>query len=211
MLFTIRKAKKFEFEIAKILIKPNMKKLFSYFLQGILFTAPLGITFYIIYVVFKFIDGILMPFVIQGLGFKIPGLGVLLILVMITLVGVLGQSIVAAPVKSLLNRTLKRLPLLQMVYSSVKDFLSAFVGKEKRFTRPVMVKMNDYSNLERLGFITEDDISDFKALGKVAVYFPHSLAFSGELYVVPMEAVTPLDLPPAEAMKFIVSAGIARV
>lgn len=187
-----------------------MKKLLSYFLQGLLFTAPLGITMYVIYLIFHFIDNILMPFVVQALGFTIPGLGIVLIVIIITLMGILGQTIVATPVKNLINNTLKRLPLLQMVYSSVKDFLSAFVGKEKKFTKPVLVKLSEASNLERMGFMTEEDMGDFEAKERVAVYFPHSLAFSGELFVVPRSSVTPISIPPAEVMKFILSAGISR-
>jgi uncharacterized membrane protein len=60
-----------------------------------------------------------------------------------------------------------------------------------------------------MGFLTEDDLSMIGQKEKVAVYFPHSYNFSGELFIVPFKQVTPLDLNPAEVMKFIVSAGVA--
>jgi uncharacterized membrane protein len=188
-----------------------MKRLFALFLQGLLFTAPLGITVYIIYLVFQFIDGIFMPSLIRLIGFRIPGLGLAGILVFITLIGFIGQSIIATPIRNLVNATMKRLPVLQLIYSSIKDFLSAFVGKEKRFSKPVLVNINKMANLEKVGFITEDDLSDFGVTDKVAVYFPHAYSLSGELFFVPKDQVKPIDVNPAVAMKFMVSGGIARV
>jgi uncharacterized membrane protein len=65
------------------------------------------------------------------------------------------------------------------------------------------------SNLEKLGFLTESDLSRLNEPGKVAVYFPHSYNFSGEMFIVPVEQVRPIDLPPGDTMKFIVSGGVA--
>jgi uncharacterized membrane protein len=188
-----------------------MKRLFALFLQGLLFTAPLGITVYIIYLAFQFIDGIFTPSLDKIVGFRIPGLGIVVILILITLIGFIGQSIVATPIKNLVNGTMKRLPVLALIYSSIKDFLSAFVGKEKRFSKPVLVNINKMTNLEKVGFITEEDLSDFGVTDMVAVYFPHAYSLSGELFFVPKDQVKPLDMPPAVAMKFMVSGGIARV
>jgi uncharacterized membrane protein len=97
------------------------------------------------------------------------------------------------------------------LYTSVNDLFAAFVGKEKRFKYPVLVKVNTISNLEKIGFITAEDLSEMKIVDKVAVYFPHSYNFSGELFIVPRELITPLDIPSSEAMKFIVSGGITKV
>jgi uncharacterized membrane protein len=187
------------------------KKIFNYFLQGLLFIAPIGITLYVIYLVFTFIDNILKAYLIDIIGFRIPGLGIVILFFFISIVGILGQTIIAKPIKNWTANVLKRMPLLQTIYNTLKDFFSAFVGKEKRFSKPVLVKVNLISNLEKLGFITEEDLSDFNITDKVAVYFPHSYNFSGELFIVPKEQVTPVTVPPAVVMKFIVSAGIARV
>ena len=72
-----------------------------------------------------------------------------------------------------------------------------------------MVLVNTISNLEKLGFLTEEDLSNLNEKDKVAVYFPHSYNFSGELFIVPRKHIKPLDINPAEAMKFIVSGGVA--
>jgi uncharacterized membrane protein len=187
------------------------RKMFHYFLQGLLFAAPIGITLFIIYWVVEKIDGILQPIIVNLLGFRIPGLGLIIMVFLVTTLGYAGQSVIAKPFKVLLERFLKKVPMLQMVYSSIRDFMEAFVGKEKKFNQPVRVKVNMVSNLEKLGFITETDLSDLGIKDMVAVYFPHSYNFSGELFIVPASQVTPLDINSGVLMKFIVSGGVTRM
>ena len=188
-----------------------MKKLINYFLQGLLYVAPLGLTIYMIYLTFNFTDNLLAQPIEEFLHFKIPGLGLVLILIIITTLGFFGQTVIAQPFKLVIERLIKRAPILHMVYTSIRDFMEAFVGKEKKFNQPVLVRVNNISNLEKIGFITQNDLSELDIKDKVAVYFPHSYAFSGELFIVPREDVRPVDLPAGEMMKFIVSGGVTRV
>lgn len=186
----------------------KMKKLVNLFLQGILYIAPIGITGYIIYLVFTFVDSLLKDTLKDLLDIYIPGLGLLIIIFLLVLIGLVGQTIIARPFKRLYRRLVGRIPLLKVILSAFNDLFSAFVGKERKFNRPVMVLVNPVSNLEKLGFLTEDDLAILEQTEKVAVYFPHSYNFSGELFIVPKAQVRPLDLNPAEVMKFIVSAGV---
>lgn len=186
-----------------------MKKLIYFFLQGILYIAPIGITAYIIYLVFSFVEGLLKETLVNLLDVYIPGLGLIVLIVILILIGLIGQTIIARPFKLLFKRVLSRIPLLKVVFSAFNDLFSAFVGKQRKFNRPVLVLVNPISNLEKLGFLTEDDLSIINEKEKVAVYFPHSYNFSGELFIVPKERVRPIDMNPAEVMKFIVSAGVA--
>lgn len=186
-----------------------MKKLINYFLQGILYIAPIGITAYIIYLVFTFVDSLLKETLKDLLDVYIPGLGLVIIVILLILIGLVGQTIIARPFKLFFKRLLGRIPLLKVIFSAFNDLFSAFVGKARKFNRPVMVLVNPISNLEKLGFLTEDDLSIIDEKEKVAVYFPHSYNFSGELFIVPKELVRSIDINPAEVMKFIVSAGVA--
>lgn len=186
----------------------KMKKLVNLFLQGILYIAPIGITGYIIYLVFTFVDNLLKDTLKDLLDIYIPGLGLLIIVFLLVLIGLVGQTIIARPFKLMFRRLVGRIPLLKVIFSAFNDLFSAFVGKERKFNRPVMVLVNPISNLEKLGFLTEDDLAILEQTEKVAVYFPHSYNFSGELFIVPKAQVRPLDLNPAEVMKFIVSAGV---
>ncbi len=186
-----------------------MKRLINYMLQGLLFIAPLAITIYIIYQLFNIIDGILKELLIKWFDIYIPGLGILIIILLLILIGVLGKTILGRPLKAFINKLQKKVPLLKLIYSAFNDLFSAFVGKEKKFNRPVLVLVNPVSNLEKLGFLTEEDLSRLGENEKVAVYFPHSYNFSGELFIVPRENVRPVDIPPSDVMKFIVTAGVA--
>jgi uncharacterized membrane protein len=187
-----------------------MKKILSYFFQGLIYIAPIGITIYVIYFLFRVIDGFIRGYIQKIFDIDIPGLGIVVLFVIITLLGLIGSTIIARPVKKLIGKILDRAPLLRVIYSAIRDLLSAFVGKEKKFDQPVLVIVNTISNLEKMGFITQKDLSDLEIIDKVSVYFPHSYNFSGEMFIVPKQLIRPINISPAEAMKFIVSGGVAR-
>jgi len=185
-----------------------MKKLVNYFLQGLLYIAPLGITAYIIYGIFTFMDGLLKELLIEFFDIKIPGLGFLTLILFLILIGFLGRTFIAQPIKLLFKNIIDRIPLLKFIYGAFNDLFSAFVGKEKKFSKPVLVKVNLNSDLEKLGFITEENLELLGEKEKVAVYFPHSYNFSGELFIVPKVNIKPIDINSSDVMKFIVSAGL---
>ena len=188
-----------------------MKKIVNYFLQGLLYIAPLGITAYIIYLIFNFIDNILDDKLEKIFKIDIPGLGLVIIFLFLVVVGIIGQSILARPFKVLFKRIIEKAPLLKLIFSALNDLFSAFVGKEKKFNKPVIVLVNPISNLEKLGFLTEEDLSILDEKEKVAVYFPHSYNFSGELFIVPKNQVRLIDVNPSVVMKFIISGGVSGI
>lgn len=183
--------------------KDFLKRLASYFFQGLLVTVPLAIIGYVIYGLFVFLDR-LIPF-------EVPGLGLLSLLVGITIMGYLASTIVAQPFKWWFEELLKRVPVLKTIYTSISDFVSAFVGNKRRFDKPVLVRVSS-TDLHKLGFITQEDLSMLGIDdGMVAVYFPHSYNFSGNLFIVPKINVVPLDKKSVEVMKFIVSGGVTQM
>ncbi|UCE93558.1 MAG: DUF502 domain-containing protein, partial [Flavobacteriaceae bacterium] len=171
-----------------------MKKLINYLLQGLLYIAPLGITAYLIYASFNFVDGLSQKLLNRFFDFEIPGLGLLSLMIFLIFIGFLGRTIIAQPLKKVFRKIIDKVPLLNFIYSALNDLFSAFVGKEKKFNQPVLVRVNLNSDLEKLGFVTEEDLDIIRAEGKVAVYFPHSYNFSGELFVVPRDQIKHLDI-----------------
>lgn len=189
-----------------------MNKLIRYFLQGLLLISPIAITIYAIYVSFEFIDGLLIQYLTDLIGFKIPGLGLIIILTFITVIGVIGSSILLKPILNSLDKIISQAPLVKIIYTSIKDFMSAFVGKDKKFTEPVLVKLDKNLDIERLGFITQHDLTGLGIeADKVAVYLPHSYTFSGNLIIVPVENIKPLNANSTEVMKFVVTAGVTAI
>ncbi|MFB0923962.1 MAG: DUF502 domain-containing protein [Vicingaceae bacterium] len=178
-----------------------MKKLISYFLQGILYLVPIAATVYVVVKAVIIVDG-LVPV-------RVPGLGLLIIFVVVTAAGYLGGSLL---IKNIFNfkKILDKVPLLKIVYSSVKDLLSAFVGKKKRFTEPVLVKME--GDVERIGFITQKDLTHLGiSANKIGVYIPFSYAVTGNLIIVPKQNITPINGSSADIMKFIISGGVTEI
>lgn len=193
-------------------MKPFAGRIFRYFLQGLLFTAPLAMTIYALWWMFSFIDDLLLDYISEYIGFRIPGLGMLIIAVIITVIGFLSSTIVFYPILSYLDRVISRTPVIKILYTSFKEFLSAFVGKDKKFTEPVLVKFSSNADMEKIGFVTAKDLTHIGIEGdKVAVYFPYSYTFTGTLFIVPSNNVRPLNASPAEVMKFLVSAGVTTI
>jgi uncharacterized membrane protein len=189
----------------------KMKRLFKYFLQGLLLTGPLAVTLYTVFLMFNFVDRLIGDPLKEHYQLDIPGIGIVVLFITITLLGLIGQTIIARPFIFFINRLLKRAPLLNVIYTSLNDLFTAFVGKEKKFNVPVIVCMNQENDLWKLGFVTEKNMQEFGMNDMVAVYFPHSYNFSGELYVVPAKSVKPVNLSPSEVMKFVVSGGVTKV
>ena len=181
-----------------------MKKIINYFLQGLLYIVPITVTGAFVVWAFNKIDKI-----IPGL---FPGLGVVIIIAGITIIGFLGRIVIASPINSFFRTILKKAPLLETIYSSVKDLLSTFVGKKKGFDQAVLVKLSENSTMERIGFITNENLTTLKIKDeRVLVYIPHSYNFSGNVFVVEKKYITPIDAPSGEIMKLIVSGGVTKI
>jgi uncharacterized membrane protein len=188
-----------------------VKRLVGYFFQGFLYIAPLVVTAYILYQVFVLVDEPVRKVEVLLFGTHIPGIGVVSVVTLLTLFGWLGSTIIASPLKNFMRKVIGRTPLIGAIESTVRDLLSAFFAKERKFSLPVLVRMSGTSDLEKLGFITQEDLGELGLLEKVAVYFPHSYNFSGELFIVPRERVRVVDITAQEAMKFIVSGGLIHL
>lgn len=192
--------------IARILI--------NYFIKGLLVVVPLGAAFFLIYWAVSSIDkalnlsDILWENPKTGKPIYIPGLGILSVMIVIFLSGVLVTSVITDPIKNWFNRWLNRLPLFKFLYSSIKDLTEAFVGEEKKFNEPVLVTMNEMG-VKKIGFLTQKDLSALGLPGEVAVYFPWSYSFAGQVVIVPVAKIKHLDKNAAEMMKFVISGGVS--
>ena len=181
--------------------KSFFSKILNYFAQGLIILAPVSITLYALYVLLKFVDD-LVPI-------HIPGIGILIVLFVVTLTGVLASTFIGRPIIAYFNKLINKAHLLKTVVNSIKDLLGAFVGKKKKFNEPVLVMMNKESGIEQMGFITCKELAMVGIPGKkIAVYIPFSFTFTGYMFVVPTENITPLNISSTDAIKFIISGGV---
>jgi uncharacterized membrane protein len=178
-----------------------MKRVTRYFFEGLLITVPLVVTMYVIYLVFIKIDRIFK--------LPIPGIGFIITLASITAVGIISSNFITGWLVRYIDKIFTGLPLVKMIYSSIKDLINAFVGDKKSFNKPVLVTLSPGSNVQVIGFITRESLQHMGLPGSAAVYLPQSYNFAGNLVVVPQEQVTPLDVESGDIMAFIVSGGVA--
>ena len=176
-------------------------KLFSFFVKGLLLLAPVYVTGYII---FNLLDSLDSQFFVQYRG---TGLVVLIGIIMI--VGFLGSTFISVPVVQIFEVAIIRIPLVGIIYSSLKDLIGAFVGDKKKFNQPVRFMLNKENGIQKIGFVTQEDLQFIEIKDSVMVYCPHSYAFSGELFIVPFASITLLNFPASDVMKMIISGGVS--
>lgn len=184
-------------------------------IRGALVIVPIAAAIFLIYWVFVKVDTALnlsdVIWVDQtGKPIYIPGLGILTVLIILIVVGIVVTNFVTDPIKKWFARWFKRLPVFNVIYTSFKDLTEAFVGDDKKFSEPVVVEVNE-TGLKKIGFITQKDLSKIGYPGEVAVYFPLSYSFAGQLCIVSQQRVKPLNMSASEAMKFIVSGGVSHL
>jgi len=179
-----------------------MRTLTRSFAQGLLVLAPVGITLWIVVVTVTTLD--------RWLNTPIPGLGIVVAAAGITLIGYLTRNVVGTKLLDWLEAGMQRVPLIRILYNSLRDLFGAFVGGQRRFDKPVVVDI-DRQGVKVLGFLTADEFDDPQLADHVSVYLPESYNFAGNLIVVPKDRVRPLDADGAEFMAFIVSGGITAM
>lgn len=190
-----------------------IKRVIKYFLQGLLYTAPVAVTLYAFYQVFYWVDHMIDGLLPEDSEMSFTGLGVIVIFVGVTAVGVFGSYLLKFPIFSLIEDKLERIPVFNLIYTSIKDFLKSFTGQRKGFKHPVLIKLYENSEIRRLGFVTDDaqDLLKDDEGTLVTVYVPHSFAISGQLFMVPPKYITEVKENSTDVMKYILAGGITEV
>jgi len=178
-----------------------VKRLTKYFFEGLLFLVPVAVTVYVFYMAFVKIDNFI--------NLPVPGAGFLVTIAIVTIIGFLASNILTRRLLGLLDKVFNRLPLIKLLYSSIKDLVGAFVGDKKSFDKPVLVTLSGDGCVKSAGFVTRESMEEWGLADQVAVYLPQSYNFAGNLILVPKDRVTPLDAESGKVMTFIVSGGVS--
>jgi uncharacterized membrane protein len=197
------------------------RKLFKYFLQGLIILAPTTITLWAVLSLFNWVDGILPDFIhhiFPRLGLdengnpkRIPGLGFILVTGIVLVVGYVSSSFIVSKLVELFDYILERTPGIKIIYTTIKDFFEAFAGNSRKFDRAVLVCIES-TDIWRIGFITHEELTEFGLQEYISVYVPQSYAFAGHLYFVKKERVRLItDLTSTDAMKFAISGGVTNI
>jgi uncharacterized membrane protein len=184
--------------------------------RGLLVLVPTVGTAYTVWLVLRWID--------SAIGVPIPGLGIVITLSLIVVTGFVASNVMGQAAIALLESGMKRLPVVSLLYTSLKDLLGAFVGDKKSFDKPAMISLEDAVSLpggsapgprgggmKLFGFVTCSHFDDVRLTDHVAVYLPQAYNFAGNVIIVPKSRVEYVDADPAQFLAFVVSGGVSAM
>ncbi|AQS60094.1 DUF502 domain-containing protein [Desulforamulus ferrireducens] len=185
-----------------------MRKLSLYFAKGLLVLLPLLGTVYILAFIYSKIAGvgnaILYPIVKRELPW---GVDFIFVIMAVCLIGMVANWWISKKILQIIEDIICRMPGIKNIYNTIKDTLKSLTGEEKKFDTVVLVNLTD--DICRLGFLTvkASSLRDKEGRELVGVYFPQTMQVSGDMYWVPRELVTVVDMPVDQALRLIISGG----
>ena len=194
-------------------------KLRAYFFTGILVTAPIAVTFYVAYKVIEWVDSgvnnLLPPQIKEyynNLPYTIPGLGIIILVLFLTLIGMFAAGFVGDFFVRLGEWVVRKIPLISSIYSLLKKVFETFLSNKSSAFKKVVLLEYPRKGIWILGLVstdTEGEVKDILKTDMVNVFIPTTPnPTSGFLIFVPLEDVIYLDMSVEEALKFIISGGI---
>ena len=171
--------------------KKLLGKLFQYFLQGLIILAPIAITVFAVTSLFSWIDSILPNLIHKlfpnllgvdenGELKHIPGLGFIVVIILVLLVGYISSSFVVSKLVDLFDSVLEKTPGIKFIYSTVKDFFEAFAGNKRKFDKSVLVSI-EATDIWRIGFITREELKNSDCRNMLPYMFRNRTALQ-EIY-----------------------------
>jgi uncharacterized membrane protein len=193
-------------------------RLRNYFLAGILATAPVSITVYIAWRFIAWVDeGVfaLLPPEYNPktyLPFSIPGIGLIIALVGITLVGAITAGLLGRLMRQLMEAVVNRLPIIRTIYNLIKQVTETALANRAQAFRECALVEYPRKGSWTVGFITGKTAKEFEALTgeeMVNVFVPTTPnPTSGFLMFIPRREVHILDMSVEDALKLVISLGL---
>lgn len=198
-----------------------MTRLRNYFLTGVVITAPLAITAYLAWSFVRWVDSWVKPYIPSVynpdnyLPFAVPGVGLIVALIMITLVGFLTANIVGRSIVSYGDSVLNRMPLVRTIYSGLKQIFETVLANRQELFNKVGLFEYPRRGAWSIVFIAKQRESEINEKlqprhGRtLAVFRPITPnVTTGYLLYVPEEDVIPLDMSVEDAAKLLISGGL---
>ena len=194
-------------------------KLRAYFFTGVLVTAPVAMTFYVAYKVIFWVDSVVGKFLpprlreyYDTLPFTVPGLGLIILLVIMTLVGMFAAGFIGKFFIKLGDWIVKKIPLISTVYSLLKKVFETFLSDNTSAFSKVVLLEYPRKGIWILGLVSTDtggEVEEILQKDMINVFVPTTPnPTSGFLIFVPRKDVVFLEMSVEEALKFIISGGI---
>jgi uncharacterized membrane protein len=192
-----------------------MARLRAYFFAGILVTAPVSITFYLAWKFIKFMDDQVSPLIPPAFNpqnWGIPGFGLVLVVVVLTLTGALTAGLAGRMLVRLYDAVMERMPVLRGIYSAVKQIFETMLAQKANAFREVVLIEYPRKGIWTLGLITGTtggEVRECFSEEMVNVFVPTTPnPTSGFLLFLPRSEVHVLDMNVEDGIKMVVSTGI---
>lgn len=199
----------------------GFRRLRNYFLTGLIVVAPLTITVYLVLTFIEWVDGWVIPYIPRVynpetyLPFAVPGIGVVLAIIIITLVGFLTAGFLGRSIIGYGESLLNRMPLIRNLYSGLKQIFQTVLSDQSGSFKDVGLLEYPRKGLWAIVFIATETKGEVntKLIDKghktVSVFLPTTPnPTSGFLLFVPRKDVTLLDMGVEDAAKLVISAGL---
>lgn len=191
------------------------------FLAGIIILAPVAITTWIVWSFLQWADSWVKPYIParydpeQYFDIAIPGFGLLIAVVVITLIGFLGSNLIGQWVVGFGESILNRMPVVRPVYRSIKQVFESVLKEQSSSFKKVGLIEFPSSGMWALVFVSSEARGElavrFNEMGQemVAVFLPPTpVPTAGFLLFVPRDKIIMLDMTPDDAAKLLISGGI---
>ena len=188
----------------------------NYFFAGAVVLIPIGITLYLSLFIIKVSTKILPRELNPNnyLPFEIPGIEIIIAVIMITFIGWLSLSFLGKKIFELINRILKKIPILRTIYSAINQMTESLTKSDNKQKSVVLLEYPK-KDVWAVGFATKDNkgiINEKIGNELVNVFVPTTPnPTSGFLLMVPKKNLIFLDISFEQASKFIVSAGTSDI
>lgn len=191
-------------------MKNFFKHLKTYIFRGFLAIIPLGLSYLVIRFLYLTVDTRVTRIIDKFLGFKIPGLGILLIIILLYLLGLVASNWLGKRAFALIDQITRRIPLIKTIYTLGKQLAEALSIPEKQaFKRAVMIE-HFRPGLWSVGFVTGGVVDKANREEKmIKVFIPTAPnPTTGFMVMVRESQVRDLDWSVSDAMNTIISGGI---
>ena len=195
-----------------------MTKIRSWFLTGILVMTPLILTIYVAWAFITFVDNLVVPLVpfnyrpSNYLPFSIPGLGLIIVFIFTTFVGLLATGLFGRTLILVWENILNRMPVVRSVYSAIKQILETVMATQSDAFRQAVLVQYPRKDIWAIGFVTGSTKGEVgKRVDKkmVNVFMPTTPnPTSGFLLFFPEEDLIFLNMTVEDALKLVVSGGM---
>lgn len=182
------------------------------FVTGLLAIVPVAVTVWTFWELFRFVDGLLGPFVEHTFAVHIPGLGLLVAICLVLLMGYFATNVVGRRTLEYLDKLLYRIPIFGNVFSAVKQLLNAFSPNNQVAFKEFVIVHHREKGQYCFGFLT-GEVGLQRVTGEaealVAVYVPTNHLYLGDILLARREDVLLTHLSVPQGIQIVLSGGIS--